>query len=375
LNTINRHICDLLYEHDCVIVPDLGGFLASYHGAVIHPLQHTITPPSRRVAFNIYLRQNDGLLANRLSSALQVTYPEAVKQLVAYVDGCQHELRSGRHVNLEGIGSLYSQGDKILFEPLPSANFLADSFGLSTLQHIGVVREQETEKQLRNLVTIRPSVKPERTSATPKRKGQLLSRIAIAGAVLWMGVNIFLVVKNNRETLVAGNNSKATIEQQASAKQEVIQANKESVAAAVSIPETMAIGQTPEPSPITPQEQIQEPAKEQAPEVNIPSKNFSEQDIQAGVKTAVSAMHQQTMPATISETNKFFVIAGAFAISSNADALLSTLQKEGFSNASIIPSYGKLTLVAYGSYARRHEALQALDSIRKENNEGWIMKK
>ncbi|MBA3284223.1 MAG: SPOR domain-containing protein, partial [Nitrosopumilus sp.] len=57
---IDQHISQLLYHHDCVIVPGFGGFVTNSQPARIHPVQHQFYPPSKSLGFNIHLRRNDG---------------------------------------------------------------------------------------------------------------------------------------------------------------------------------------------------------------------------------------------------------------------------------------------------------------------------
>ena len=64
LQIIDNYICELLYDHDCVIIPGLGGFIANFEPARIIRKQHTIMPPSKKIAFNGKLKNNDGLLAD-----------------------------------------------------------------------------------------------------------------------------------------------------------------------------------------------------------------------------------------------------------------------------------------------------------------------
>ena len=61
---VDKSISELLYQFDCVIIPDFGGFVANYAGAKIQPIQNTFTPPSKQISFNRNLTSNDGLLAN-----------------------------------------------------------------------------------------------------------------------------------------------------------------------------------------------------------------------------------------------------------------------------------------------------------------------
>ena len=42
---IEEHISELLFEHDCVIVPDFGGFVCNYAPARIDPVKHLFEPP------------------------------------------------------------------------------------------------------------------------------------------------------------------------------------------------------------------------------------------------------------------------------------------------------------------------------------------
>ena len=76
---IDRHISNLLYDHDCVIVPSFGGFLVSYQPAQLQSIQHTFYPPSKKIAFNVFLKNNDGLLANFIAHKESLTYAEALK--------------------------------------------------------------------------------------------------------------------------------------------------------------------------------------------------------------------------------------------------------------------------------------------------------
>src|SRR5690348_3823265 len=100
---ISRHINELLFDHDCVIVPSLGGFLASSQPASIVMPNRIIYPPYRRIAFNVYLRQNDGLLANHLISIENITYAEAVRKIESFVYSCIETLESGKKVSIAEV--------------------------------------------------------------------------------------------------------------------------------------------------------------------------------------------------------------------------------------------------------------------------------
>jgi len=46
---ISSYISELLFEHDCVIIPNFGGFICNYKPADIHPIQNTVSPPAKAI--------------------------------------------------------------------------------------------------------------------------------------------------------------------------------------------------------------------------------------------------------------------------------------------------------------------------------------
>src|SRR3954469_6985215 len=118
MQEVDKHISELLYEHDCVIVPDFGGFVANYASAKIHPTQHTFIPPSKNIIFNKNLKNNDGLLANRIVVSEKANYPEALKYIGHFVENAAFQLKKGAKVKIEEVGTLYLDVERnIQFEP------------------------------------------------------------------------------------------------------------------------------------------------------------------------------------------------------------------------------------------------------------------
>ena len=72
--TLATYINDLLYRYDCVIVPDFGGFVTNRIGAKVNNYTHTFTPPKKQITFNKLLKHNDGLLANYIASAENISF-------------------------------------------------------------------------------------------------------------------------------------------------------------------------------------------------------------------------------------------------------------------------------------------------------------
>jgi cell division protein FtsN len=405
MKEIDQRIGELLYDHDCVIVPQLGGFLASYSGASIHPVLHTISPPARKVAFNVYLQQNDGLLANHLSGYEHTTYLDAVKKIEVYAAACQRELQAGKRVVVEGVGILFHDAEHNLqFEAAPSANFLKDSYGLSPIRHLPLEREERhhpAEMRRKELVTIRPSVKQTAKTGLAGKTKKRLSRVIVGAAVVWLGVNIFLVLKDNKENIAAyqpvvqKNEAAVTSEEtlsQSSVSDATVQptVNTESTAAILTIPESVFV----EKQPAVIEKREESAQQESEPQAVPVQRNFSEEEIMAPVASAparpaptqaspIKASPTKAIPAQVTPTRdvtasgekKYFVIAGAFKIPENASSFVAQLQAEGFSDARILPSDGKLTMVCYDAGSSRREAIQLLDSIRSNKRDGWVKAK
>ncbi|QNP51756.1 hypothetical protein H9L05_17625 [Hymenobacter qilianensis] len=131
---ISNHILSLLRDHDCVIIPGFGGLIADYAPARIHPVRHTLTPPTKTVAFNGALTRNDGLLVDALSHALHVPASEARQMVRNAVANLQAELESAQRTELPGIGVFRrAAGRGLEFEYTGTQNLLSASYGLPEL--------------------------------------------------------------------------------------------------------------------------------------------------------------------------------------------------------------------------------------------------
>ena len=71
---INKHISFLLCEHNCVIIPDFGGFVANYESSRLDNHSNLIYAPKKSIVFNKSLQNNDGLLINEIASYEGLTF-------------------------------------------------------------------------------------------------------------------------------------------------------------------------------------------------------------------------------------------------------------------------------------------------------------
>ncbi|MGJ8743418.1 SPOR domain-containing protein [Polaribacter sp.] len=143
-----NYINDLLYRYDCVIVPDFGGFVTNRIGAKLDETTQMFYPPSKQITFNSHLKHNDGLLANYIASAENISFEKASTAISLSVIKWQNELQTAA-ISLENIGTLsLNDENQIIFEPNAVFNFLTDSFGLTALESSAIKRYKEQVKPL-----------------------------------------------------------------------------------------------------------------------------------------------------------------------------------------------------------------------------------
>ena len=135
---IAKHIGELLYYHDCVILPNLGGFIANYSSAKIDPHRKLIHPPSKRILFNKHVKVNDGLLASKIVKEESISFEKANKALASFVNSTKRKINSGERVAFQKIGVLYLNKENNIQFIQDATNFLTSSYGLPAVDLIPI---------------------------------------------------------------------------------------------------------------------------------------------------------------------------------------------------------------------------------------------
>ena len=137
---VTAFIRELLFGHDCVIVPGFGGFIGNYTPARIDKSTSTFYPPLKQISFNRNLNHNDGLLIGRISISSGLNYGDARNIVEEFVVGLRKKLEKGEKVVFDKVGSFVNnQEGNIQFEPDRDANYYLDSFGLESFQCLPLV--------------------------------------------------------------------------------------------------------------------------------------------------------------------------------------------------------------------------------------------
>lgn len=133
MNKYVEHIEELLYLHDCVIVPGFGGFICNYTGATVNEKTGMLMPPTKRVVFNKHLKQNDGLLIDWIARKEQVDYEKAQRRLALFCEEIKVRLNQQQKIDFGKIGTFcVDRRFNVLFEP-GNHNFLPDVIGMDAV--------------------------------------------------------------------------------------------------------------------------------------------------------------------------------------------------------------------------------------------------
>jgi hypothetical protein len=130
---ISYHIFNLFQEHDCVIVPNFGAFVARNISAKISHDGSRIYPPNKEITFIKSLIKSDGLLINEISSNENIIYEIANNKLNNWVVKSHKKISKQGYIEIKNIGSISLDNDKYIFTPSQNSIFLKSSYGLNSI--------------------------------------------------------------------------------------------------------------------------------------------------------------------------------------------------------------------------------------------------
>ncbi|MBL7137568.1 MAG: SPOR domain-containing protein [Bacteroidales bacterium] len=328
---IPHYIAELLSEHDCVIIPGLGGFVGSYLPAQIHSVYHTFQPPSKKILFNINLRQNDGLLANRIAQAEKISFNEASEQIRHFADETIRALKTRKYLILQNIGKFYmGKEGNIQFDQDLRSNLLPESFGLQPFFSAPVKRDphqNRIDKRIQSRRETRELVK--RAIPKPLKWAAILA--------IPIGVAIMLSLAGY-DSIKSGSWNTADILSSLSpfSKADVKQAP----------PETHAAPMVEEEVPFAEGAPVEREPTPTQPQTGAP---------QAGT---------------------YAVIVGAFGVENNAHRLVNKLNQKGIKAQIFDRSSRGLLRVATGIFSTQTDAIRMMNTMKANGfPEAWILEK
>ena len=138
----DKHIRDLLYRYDCIILPNLGAFVTRNVSSNIDETNSLIKPPQKIISFNSNINENDGLLANHISVVENISHKQAAKKVEKKILSYKKILNNKKFLKIIDVGELSLNDGKYLFSPSNKINFLSSSFGLTEFSTSQISRKK-----------------------------------------------------------------------------------------------------------------------------------------------------------------------------------------------------------------------------------------
>ena len=349
---IERHIEILLLSNDCVIVPDLGGFMAHHMDARYDEEDGLFLPPLRTLGFNPQLKLNDSLLAQSYVECYDISYPEALRRIEDEVAELKQQLENEGCYELNDIGVLKLNADgRLEFEPCEAGILTPSLYGLSSFEMPLLHNEQKSRKRKNTAVL------PLETSVPNAILGQEMAEsndveeevetekaiiikmswvrnvVAVAAAIIAFFI-IAIPVSNSelQSNLMVSKTSLSMLPTDTNLK--VAKIDKEAVKTAMS---------------------------------EVKAKK------QVEVKEQPEAVKTDTVSAKIQD--EYIIVLASQVTRKNANEYINRLQKAGISDARLY-IHNNIVRVICGSYPTQGAAYAGLGKVSKNNivENPWVMK-
>ncbi|MFD3407568.1 hypothetical protein SKC37_02765 [Aquirufa sp. HETE-83D] len=121
----------LLYDHECVIIPQFGGFVVNAEGFTFNEREGKIHPKKKCVAFNEKLKTDDRFLSTEWAKKKAISSKEASTEILAFSKELKSQLLTQGEVSVGILGTFtLNQENRISFSPNPEFNADLTVFGL-----------------------------------------------------------------------------------------------------------------------------------------------------------------------------------------------------------------------------------------------------
>ena len=206
--SIIEHIEYLMMNHDCVVVPNWGAFIANYSAARYDEGRFVMERPRRTIGFNASVTHNDGLLAQSLVRREDMNYDEAMAFIADSVTTFRQQLAMGGEVSMGRLGYFRRSGGKYLeFVPFYHANAIDLFFGLEDLaiKPVAVLERELAEREAAEAAALveqaePAAIVPESRNLFSRKATQIAASVAV---LIGLGVALttpVIVDRNHHDT-------------------------------------------------------------------------------------------------------------------------------------------------------------------------------
>ena len=347
---LSRHICELLHSHECVVVPELGGFITRKKNAVVYVAQNLFAPPSKHLHFNSQLTHNDGLLAHHISKESGISYEKALEEIHETVSDILYQLYKGKSVVFVQIGIINNQNGFMKFEPSAEQNIQDESYGLNSfimpmLQHDG--RRS------------RPIVARKERKKVP-RKSIKSYQVAAVIAFLLLSIGGYFLQTNRVQDYV-----ESSFYPQMSLLVKDFFTDKHVPSPTSTAIDNFIAFSEPQPVVVSEDENVEVAPEEEIVEV------ASEVVVAPVVSSEVLENNLMQTPVF----GQYYIIIGAFQQPELADKLCQQMKANGYGTAAVldIPE-SRYRRVALQSFDNLASAQASLREVKKMQEDAWVLK-
>jgi len=362
---IVQHISELIYDHDCVIVPELGGFVSNYQPASIHPVQHQFHPPTKSILFNEALKSNDGLLANYVAVQHSVSFESAMEKIREFVADVKQSLGNGETIELNFIGRLSAERSGVIrFEQNSRVNYLKDVYGMSSFVSPAIRRESQRPAKV-----VKPAFAEDQKTQRQNQAVTIAFRIAASLAIVVMlgiaGFNLFRNTPVNPQESGLHTSISGLVNHPAESGGNDINAEFKSET------ENPIETKAPEKESIMVDEPFITSEKLNDTEADKPEDKTKL--AQAAKTSEEKESDQDDLKASYQK--KYHLIGGSFLDKENAGKLTGKYAEKGFEPTTIGPSSNGYYRVSLAAYLRKDKALTELEKARRDFDPNiWLLR-
>ena len=313
--SVEHYISNLLFLHDCVIIPKFGGFVANQRSAQLNKTTHSLSPPSKQILFNTNLKTNDGLLISHIANEEGITQEEAKKIVEIFSNKINTKLTKLKILRLSKIG-LFTIGEEgnIIFSQDSTVNYNLDSFGMQTIIKKSIIQNNNS-----------------------------INKFEFSAQKIKTGSQIFTELFSSSSNYYPIDNAILHISQQEKITTVYMQMSTFNPFSSSVIVDKNIVSNT--------EKTLRNSLEAVTNKNNVVEKNT----------------------ATIISQKKYYIIAGSFREQKNAKRMLAKLNKWEY-NASLVKG-DNLLRVSYASFNNRDNAILALNKIKRENSDAWLLTK
>lgn len=320
LKNVERYISELLFEHDCVLIPALGGFIARSTSSYFAKTGSVLLPPSKSIVFNKNLSTNDGLLAGYIMQKENATYQQSNTIIENFVANCKHQLETQKRFEISGLGVLYKSAEStILFEQDSRVNYNPNAFGLPAVSAIKLISEEKA---------VVPKPVLQYRTITPAKKPKTVRRIIIAASVAVLIITVLFISTNQNPF----HDVLATFNPFGLKNRNTIVENKEKVSVKPTVtPDTVSTDKT---NVVKPTKLVEEWGKQ-----------------------------------------PYQIVVGCFAVKQNAFNLITQLGQQNLGGSIVGQNAKNLFVVSVAGYADKNQARKQLLKIKEQYPTAWVYKR